>query len=197
MVAAAKHVLNRQRGTPMLNVAVSPTSGFHHACYRQAGGFCTFNGLLAAAVEVQRLGLAKKILILDFDNHYGNGTDDIIKRLGLTDITHITANKSYDTAAQALAQAGMVLSGESKAYDLILFQAGADINVDDPLGGILTTSEMRARDSLIFSGAAMRQTPIVWNLAGGYHKDDAGSLEPVLALHRQTMEICIKVRRPS
>jgi acetoin utilization deacetylase AcuC-like enzyme len=27
----------------------APVSGFHHACYASAGGFCTFNGLALAA----------------------------------------------------------------------------------------------------------------------------------------------------
>jgi len=31
----------------------------------------------------------------------------------------------------------------------------------------------------------------VWNLAGGYKRDAAGRIEPVLALHRQTMLECL------
>ncbi|MBK7005540.1 MAG: hypothetical protein IPH37_10700 [Burkholderiales bacterium] len=94
MLAAAKSALTA-RGN---KVAVSPTSGFHHAHYSYGGGYCTFNGLIATAIEVHRLGLAKRILILDFDQHYGDGTQAIIDRLGLDYITHITACKSYETA---------------------------------------------------------------------------------------------------
>lgn len=52
MVAAARHVLEHQ--SQGFRVAVSPTSGFHHACYGFGGGFCTFNGLMAAAVQSMR-----------------------------------------------------------------------------------------------------------------------------------------------
>jgi len=99
MVAAAQHVCTEDE-----LFAVSPTSGFHHACYGGGGGFCTFNGLLAAAVHVHNAGIADRILILDFDAHYGNGTENIIDRLGIDYITHITAGTSYKTAVEALQQ---------------------------------------------------------------------------------------------
>lgn len=35
------------------------------------------------------------------------------------------------------------------SYDLVIYQAGADMHVDDPLGGIMTTDEMRQRDDLV------------------------------------------------
>lgn len=190
MVAAAKHVLTAPQHR-RLRVAVSPTSGFHHAAYNHGGGFCTFNGLMAAAAEVQSLGLAKRILILDFDNHMGDGTEDIIERK-MMGIRHITSCISYRNRDEALDCAGMLLRDQVKKYDLILYQAGADIHIDDPLGGLLTTDEMIMRDHLVFSGAVMRNTPIVWSLAGGYNRDAKGTIEPVLKLHRNTMEQCIR-----
>ncbi|PJF19637.1 hypothetical protein PSACC_00555 [Paramicrosporidium saccamoebae] len=42
-----------------------------------AMGFCIFNNVAVAAKELQRLGLARKIIILDWDIHYGNGTQKI------------------------------------------------------------------------------------------------------------------------
>ncbi len=193
VVAAATHVLTAPYGSG-LRVAVSPTSGFHHAGYDFAGGFCTFNGLLAAAVDVHALGLAKRILILDMDQHYGNGTDNIIKRLGIDYVDHITTTRSYRTAAQALACADLSANEGVRAgrYDLVIFQAGADIHVDDPLGGLLTTEQMIERDRLVFEGCARYGIPLVWNLAGGYKRDAEGTIAPVLALHRNTMIECIK-----
>ncbi|WVF65792.1 hypothetical protein IAT40_000526 [Kwoniella sp. CBS 6097] len=46
----------------------------HHAEPDEHMGFCFFNNVAVAAKEVQRLGLAKKVLILDWDVHHGNGT---------------------------------------------------------------------------------------------------------------------------
>lgn len=190
MIAAAAHVLtNNVAG---LNVAVSPTSGFHHSAYSDGGGFCTFNGLMATAIHMHSLGLAKKILIVDMDQHYGDGTDDIIQKLGIDYIDHITANKSYRTAAQAL-KCCELSSVQQQQYDLVLYQAGADIHVNDPLGGLLTTDQMRQRDRSIFTNCARLRVPLVWNLAGGYQRDEKGGIEPVLALHRNTMRECIGV----
>ena len=186
MLAAAKYVVNQRKNGP--NFACSPTSGFHHAGYDYGEGFCTLNGLMVTAIEMQRLGLAKKILILDYDQHYGDGTDDIIKHWGIKNIKHITANKSYKTAEKGLRLIHDLMRLEVYAYDLVLYQAGADIHVDDPLGGRMTTQEMRERDTSVFEACTMRCLPLVWNLAGGYQRDAKGSIEPVLSLHRQTME---------
>ncbi|WWD16504.1 hypothetical protein CI109_100930 [Kwoniella shandongensis] len=46
----------------------------HHAEPDEHMGFCFFNNVAVAAKEVTRLGLAKKVLILDWDVHHGNGT---------------------------------------------------------------------------------------------------------------------------
>ena len=190
MLAAAKYVVEESNGNRRVgpNFACSPTSGFHHAGYDYGEGFCTLNGLMVTAIEMQRLGLAKKILILDYDQHYGDGTDDIIKHLGIKNIKHITANKSYKTAEKGLRLIHDLMLLEPHAYDLVLYQAGADIHVDDPLGGRMTTQEMYYRDARVFEACTMRGLPLVWNLAGGYQRDASGSIEPVLSLHRQTME---------
>ena len=188
MMAAAMYVLSNQKAE--LNVAVSPTSGFHHAGYADGGGFCTFNGLMATAIHMHALGLAQRILIVDMDQHYGDGTDDIIQKLGINYVDHITSGKSYRTAAQALTCCEFI-DVQFRQYDLVLYQAGADIHIKDPLGGLLNTDQMRQRDRSVF-GACMRLgLPVVWNLAGGYQRDANGGIEPVLALHRNTIVECI------
>lgn len=194
MLAAAKHVLNKDLSNEE-RVAVSPSSGFHHSGYSFGGGYCTFNGLVITAKRLKTLGLVNRVLILDMDQHLGNGTQDIIETLGLDWITHITASRSYDTAKEALTHCELVkhyAPNGRNPHDLLLYQAGADIHVDDPLGGIMTTQQMQERDRLVFLAAEAYGLPCVWNLAGGYSRDKAGTIEPVLALHRQTMLECIK-----
>ncbi|KIR69589.1 histone deacetylase 6/10 [Cryptococcus bacillisporus CA1873] len=46
----------------------------HHAEPNEHMGFCFFNNVAVATREMQREGLAKKVLILDWDVHHGNGT---------------------------------------------------------------------------------------------------------------------------
>lgn len=194
MLAAAKYVLGEGLNDKE-RIAVSPTSGFHHAGHSFGGGYCTLNGLVITAKRLKTLGLVNRVLILDMDQHYGNGTQDIIDTLGLDWIEHITAGKSYKRVDEALGIArGLKEFSKSAAreVDLVLYQAGADIHVSDPLGGILTTQQMQERDAGVFIACSQHRIPIVWNLAGGYKRDKAGTIEPVLALHRQTMLECIK-----
>ena len=50
----------------------------HHACHDHAMGFCFFNNVaLAAKYALERHGL-KRVAIIDFDVHHGNGTEDIV-----------------------------------------------------------------------------------------------------------------------
>jgi len=198
MVAACKHVLSPGMYSNH-RVAVSPTSGFHHAGFSTGGGFCTFNGLMVAAITVHDLGLADRILIVDMDAHYGDGTDDIINRLGIDYVDNVTATKSYSGADEALRVANLRdrLGNDSfkdRQYDLVIYQAGADIHVDDC--GSMTTEQMRERDMLVFLSCVKSRTPVVWNLAGGYQRSPEGDIEPVLALHRQTMLMCRTIFNP-
>lgn len=48
----------------------------HHAERHRAMGFCFFNNAAVAAAHALALGL-KRVAVLDFDLHYGNGTADI------------------------------------------------------------------------------------------------------------------------
>ena len=181
-------------------VAVSPTSGFHHASFSSGGGFCTFNGLMMAAwVARELLPVSKKVLILDMDGHYGNGTDDIIERLNFTQVDHITADKSYTTEKSALRCSDLRKNKKftSNKYGIVLYQAGADLHIDDPLGaGLLTSEQMRQRDRNVFEACKDYEIPLVWNLAGGYKRDASGGIEPVLVIHRATMQECLKVYAP-
>lgn len=50
----------------------------HHATRRQAMGFCFINNVaLAAKYALERHGL-KRVAVVDFDVHHGNGTEDIV-----------------------------------------------------------------------------------------------------------------------
>ena len=194
LLAAARHVLadadnwhSRQR------IACSPSSGFHHAHFASNHGFCTFNGLMVTAAVLKAEGLVDRVLILDCDEHYGDGTQDIIEHLGAEWVTHVTHRGrlpgSYRDRAEMVEMIERHLPefGRHRCRALVLYQAGADCHVSDPLGGFLTADEMRERDRLVFALAVEHEAPQVWNLAGGYQRDVKGGIEPVLKLHRQTM----------
>lgn len=179
MLSAARHARNAN------TIASAPCSGFHHAG-RRAGAYCTFNGLVVTAAALHAEG-ARRIGIVDLDMHYGDGTDQLIEDHGIDYIDHFTAGGTYDFPEQAAAFfAALPARLAAMTCDVILYQAGADPHVDDPLGGWLTTSELAQRDAIVFDAFAARRIPVAWNLAGGYQVEPDGSIPRVLEIHEAT-----------
>lgn len=176
LVAATRHVL--QNG----GFALSPSSGFHHANYGHGGGFCTFNGLIVAAQAALAQGAT--VGILDGDAHYGDGTKDIIGKLAL-DIVHQTVGARFRTGravgAGDYAEWWYDAVEAVKGCDVVLYQAGADPYLHDPLGGQVSLKQLALRDHIVFS-----ELPnVAWNLAGGYS-------DKVLDIHTETLLQCVK-----
>ena len=167
----------------------APVSGFHHAHWARGGGFCTFNGLMVAALALRADTPNLQIGILDYDYHYGDGTEDILRQVGRAGITHITAGGEWHEGADPLAFLAAIADDLEKLAhcDLVLYQAGADPHIDDPLGGFLTTTELQRRDEIVFQGLRARSIPVAWNLAGGYQTP----LEKVVDIHVRTMRASI------
>jgi len=74
-VDCVNQVLN---GTSPFQVALTRPPG-HHATRLLPNGFCTFNFAAAAAVHGLKQKCCRKITILDWDVHYGQGVADIIE----------------------------------------------------------------------------------------------------------------------
>jgi acetoin utilization deacetylase AcuC-like enzyme len=186
MVAAALAALET-------GVACSPSSGFHHAGYDNGGAFCTFNGLMVAAVALLDRGC--RVCIIDADAHYGDGTDEILDQLELTDqVLHWTYGRRTLTAEEMFEEIDELRSEMNESHDwVVLYRAGADPHVDDPLGGYLTTEEMRQRDRYVFQMCKGAGIPLAWNLAGGYQREPDGSIPIVLELRGNTMQECCAV----
>ena len=51
----------------------------HHAEHDKGMGFCFFNNIAIAAAYAKQKYALKRVAIVDFDVHHGNGTEDIIK----------------------------------------------------------------------------------------------------------------------
>jgi acetoin utilization deacetylase AcuC-like enzyme len=191
MYAAAVRALADRR------VAVAPVSGFHHAGFDSPGGYCTFNGLVITARLLKRRQNVSRVGILDFDQHFGDGTEAIIRLMHLDWIVHHTAGR-FDYGPD---DAETFLAGIPRTLDdlrdagcaVVLYQAGADPHIDDPLGGFLTSEQLRRRDEAVFRGCRARALPVAWNLAGGYRKAPDGGLRPVLDVHDHTMRECVAV----
>lgn len=77
----------------------------------------------------------------------------------------------------------------------MLYQAGADPHINDPLGGFLDSDQLRERDRIVFAGLKALGVPVAWNLAGGYQQkrrmDGSWDISAVLAIHDATMAECV------
>ncbi|HSM54659.1 MAG TPA: histone deacetylase [Candidatus Sulfomarinibacteraceae bacterium] len=70
---AVEHILDGDAGN---GIALVRPPG-HHAERERVGGFCLFNNVAVAARQAQVAHGVRQILIVDFDVHHGNGTQDI------------------------------------------------------------------------------------------------------------------------
>lgn len=140
----------------------------HHAERDRAMGFCLFNNIaIAAAYAVEELGY-KRVLVVDWDVHHGNGTHDSFydRRDVLVFNTHrypffpgtgqaaetgVGNGAGYTVNVPLPPEMGdgdykcafeTVLEPIADAYepDLVLVSAGFDSHRLDPLGGMEVTS---------------------------------------------------------
>lgn len=180
--------------------------GTHHAYRDHAEGFSFLNDVAIAARWLLDQGHARRIVILDFDVHQGNGTASIFAQESrvLTVSVHgannypftkeksgLDVNLPDDTGDQAyLAALDEQVAPAVARFrpDFAFYLAGADVLAGDQLGRLaLTLAGLRARDERVFDWAARQNIPLVTVMAGGYHRDPSqlvqarlGTLEAAL-----------------
>jgi len=182
MWAATEHVLKHG------GLACSASQGFHHASYASNFGYCTFNGLVIAARKAIAHGV-ERVLIIDGDAHFGDGTESclMVLRLG-SQVINVTRDQGIGSD-----QANLDVSGwyrytreliKRHRPGVVLYQAGADAWIGDPYGsGYLTFEALGDRDAGIFGACLDQKTPVAWNLAGGYSEP----MDMTVAIHLQTL----------
>lgn len=182
MCAAAAHVFSSA-------VVFAPTSGFHHAGHNFGGGYCTFNGLVVAAMTMRAAKPDATVLIVDGDGHYGDGTADIISSLGLSHwLQQCSLDKSSVQGNPEFARHKLKTMLSSGPWDLVIYQAGADAHIEDPFyAGYLDDADWAARDNLVFTMCRNSSIPVIFNLAGGYNG------KKTTMLHLSTVETARRV----
>ncbi|KAL6880178.1 hypothetical protein ACP4OV_011743 [Aristida adscensionis] len=97
----------------------------HHAGVRQAMGFCLHNNAAVAALAAQRAG-AKKVLIVDWDVHHGNGTQEIFD--GNKSVLYISLHRHEN---------GNFYPGTGAAHEVgVLDGRGFSVNIPWSRGGV-------------------------------------------------------------
>ena len=182
--------------------AANAAGGSHHALPDRGAGYCVFNDLAVAALRVLGDGDAQRILIVDCDVHQGDGTAVILA--GREDVATLSihAEKNFPVRkARSTRDVGLADGTGDEDYlvalvpaldmmidgfrpDLILYQAGVDVHVDDKLGRLaLTDQGIAARDALVAGRARTLGIPLASAMGGGYGDD----VHAVAARHAATM----------
>lgn len=166
----------------------SPTSGFHHAGYNFANGFCTFNGLMIAALLLKKLHKVQRIGILDLDSHAGDGTEHILDKTNSGDfIAHYSLgyqDVQKHNNVEWLANLPHLIRQNFSDCSILLYQAGVDCHEEDPevYSGHFSSEQIYTRDKLVYSTCRALKIPVVTNLAGGYQRP----IQKIIDLHNLT-----------
>jgi acetoin utilization deacetylase AcuC-like enzyme len=170
----------------------------HHATRSQAMGFCFVNHVAVAARMALGRGGLRRVAIVDFDVHHGNGTEEIVagdERILLVG----TFQHPFYPFQGAQAQASNILSVplaagaggaalraavtqawlpalESFAPEMIFISAGFDAHAEDPLGGLQFVAQDFRWVTEQIMGVADRHAHgrIVSVLEGGYDDSALG-----------------------
>jgi acetoin utilization deacetylase AcuC-like enzyme len=171
----------------------------HHAEADHAMGFCLFNNVAISARYAQSIGY-RKVFIVDFDAHHGNGTQHIFEEDGTVFYFSTHQHPYYPDTGKDMERgigpgAGFtynvpILAGSgNKEYlavyqdilpdlirrfspDIVLVSAGYDIHVNDPHANIRVSADgIRA---IVRSILTSSDAPMVFVLEGGYDLPSLG-----------------------
>ncbi len=173
----------------------------HHATPTRAMGFCLFNNVAVAARAALASEQVGRILIVDFDVHHGNGTQDMF--IGDPNVFYVSTHQypyypgtgRWNETGQGAGE-GTLLNvplpsqvgdagyasifaelvwplAERFRPDLILVSAGYDAHWSDPLAqmNLSLTGYAWMAQELATMARQLCNGRIVWTLEGGYQLD--------------------------
>lgn len=179
LVAATDEVLSGRSKT-----AGSLSSGLHHADTQGGAGFCTFNGL-AAAANAAFLHGATRILCIDFDAHCGGGTYEATRPINMVQVDLSTNSfdkyipVSSDTESRCTIMPAARANNDDlyltnvfsileyveslPKFDFIMYNAGMD-----PYNDGIAYETLIERENIVAKWIAEQNTPAIFAMAGGY-----------------------------
>jgi len=185
-VAGALDALAAARNGEMVFSLMRPPG--HHATRTKSMGFCYLNNIAIAALEAVATG-TKRVAVLDFDVHHGNGTEDILlnqrgieffsvhehpsyPHTGAENAGHNCFNYPITPGTPRLIYRAKLANAldDLRSYrpELIAVSAGFDAYLRDPLadGSLLA-------EDFYWLGESLRalNMPFFSLLEGGYSKD--------------------------
>jgi acetoin utilization deacetylase AcuC-like enzyme len=201
---AATRAVDLVMGSDVDNVFAAVRPPGHHAGTEVAMGFCLFNNAAIGARYAQAVYDVERVLIIDWDVHHGNGTQEIFYRdptvfyfsthqypyypgtgartetgegPGDGTILNVPLGVATPAATHREAFQDALDDIESRFHpDLVIISAGFDSRRDDPLGGLLLEDTDFAEMTKQVVGLAQRHSGgrVIALLEGGYNLDNLG-----------------------
>lgn len=197
-VGAACAAVDAVVGGEAANVFCAVRPPGHHAEAEIPMGFCLFNSVAIAAAHARDTHGMKRVAVMDFDVHHGNGTQALFwnhadlmfasthqmplypgtgsrqEKGAHRTIVNAPLAPGSDGAIFREAMTGTILPAlESFAPDLLIISAGFDAHRDDPLAGLNLVEEDYAWATAELMALADRRAGgrVVAMLEGGYDLD--------------------------
>lgn len=170
----------------------------HHAMRGKAMGFCFFNNIAIAALHALRDHGLERVLVVDFDVHHGNGTEDILAGNGQVLMTSFFQHPFYPYSGASpkgsnmvnvpvpaysrgavvrdLVQQQWLPRIDAFAPQMIFISAGFDAHRDDDLGqlGLVEADYVWLTQTLMSIADQHAKGRIVSSLEGGYNLQALG-----------------------
>jgi acetoin utilization deacetylase AcuC-like enzyme len=182
----------------------------HHAEPSRAMGFCLFNSVAVAALHARAKHGAKRVAVVDFDVHHGNGTQaafwtdkdlfygsthqmplfpgtGALDETGVGNICNAPLKPGDDGEDFRAAWEGRILPAlDAFAPDFLLVSAGFDAHLKDPLAQLRLVEADFAwiTERLLEAAAKHTGGKLVSTLEGGY---DLDALATSTAVHVETL----------
>lgn len=96
--------------------AVALGAGYHHAGRNYGGGFCLFNDVAVLAEFLREEYAVKRLLILDYDVHFGNGTSDIY--YSFPEVLFISLHQDPRTIYPGMGYVEEIGEGDGKGFNV-------------------------------------------------------------------------------
>ena len=154
------------RGTPTF-ACVRPPG--HHASRGSAWGHCTFSNVALAVLALREAGLIRSAFVVDFDQHTGDGTADVLRGWAGAQVLNPYGDDASDylrVLQERLEQAPQVdVLAVSAGFDAYVHDRGGKLQTDDyfTIGRLLQAYAIRLGHQRRFAV-----------LEGGYYLPDLG-----------------------
>ncbi|MCS6884959.1 MAG: histone deacetylase [Acidobacteriota bacterium] len=171
--------------------------GTHHAFADAGEGYCVFNDIAVATLQLLQAATVKRVAIIDLDVHQGNGNSSILGGRQEVFIFSMHAEKNYPfRKVPSTLDISLPDNTEDEHYlellaealprvfafgpDIVFYQAGVDILKEDLLGRLsISLNAVAERDRMVFSACYEHGVPVAVTLGGGY----CNPIAPTIAAH--------------